>query len=250
MTKTITDRIIGAFCECHDESKLWTHVAEDPGAFRRAIEHVLAMSRPLLASLTHEEIDLVSRVVAADRDDRLELRFGARGTRLIDDQDAKVTPVHQSVLGKIERSLDRQLAPLTPQPAPTATDRTPAWELVATDMVENGLRDQFPTAFADMASRDLEGRVKYGVPLTSGNGRDHLFDAYQELLDLVVYLRTELDEAEHRGDLEVPHTAGINRRDIAVTTRMLYGKALEGACLVRNLLDTRAKVDAAGTTGA
>lgn len=41
---------------------------------------------------------------------------------------------------------------------------------------------------ADMLERDRVGRERYGVPLTVWNGRDALADAYQELLDAVVYL--------------------------------------------------------------
>lgn len=38
------------------------------------------------------------------------------------------------------------------------------------------------------------GRQKYGTPLTADNGRDPLVDAYQEALDLVVYLRQAIEE--------------------------------------------------------
>lgn len=47
---------------------------------------------------------------------------------------------------------------------------------------------------ADMKERDQVGRERYGVPLTSKNGRDALVDAYQEQLDFVVYMRTWLDD--------------------------------------------------------
>jgi hypothetical protein len=40
----------------------------------------------------------------------------------------------------------------------------------------------------DMRARDRMGRERYGVPLTADNGRNHLVDAYQESLDLLVYL--------------------------------------------------------------
>jgi hypothetical protein len=65
-----------------------------------------------------------------------------------------------------------------PQPAPVPTTATPTWELV----------------IADMRERDQIGRKKYGTPLQPGNGRDSLVDAYQEALDLVVYLRNEIEE--------------------------------------------------------
>lgn len=41
----------------------------------------------------------------------------------------------------------------------------------------------------DMADRDLKGAEKYGTRLQPHNGRDFLLDAYQEALDLAVYLR-------------------------------------------------------------
>lgn len=45
-----------------------------------------------------------------------------------------------------------------------------------------------------MKERDQEGRRKYGTPLQAGNGRDALVDAYQEALDLCVYLRQAIAE--------------------------------------------------------
>jgi NTP pyrophosphatase (non-canonical NTP hydrolase) len=66
-----------------------------------------------------------------------------------------------------------------PEPAPFASNETPTWDLV----------------IQDMRGRDMAGRAKYGVPLQPNNGRDSLVDAYQEGLDLVVYLRNEI---EHR----------------------------------------------------
>lgn len=64
-----------------------------------------------------------------------------------------------------------------PEPAPVQTDETPVWDLV----------------IADMRERDNEGRRKYGTPLQASNGRDHLVDAYQEALDLCVYLRAAIE---------------------------------------------------------
>lgn len=89
------------------------------------------------------------------------------------------------------------------QPAPVARpDRRPAWDLVI-EHVE-GRRAAFSSlrstdalvdrVIADMRDRDAVGRARYSVPLTSGNGRDHLQDAYAEALDMIVYLAAELDE--------------------------------------------------------
>ena len=64
------------------------------------------------------------------------------------------------------------------QPMPRRNNSAPIWELV----------------IADMAERDNVGRERYGVPLQANNGRDALVDAYQEALDLVVYLRQCIEE--------------------------------------------------------
>lgn len=70
----------------------------------------------------------------------------------------------------------------TEQPIPVPNDSVPIWELV----------------IADMKDRDSIGRQRYGTPLQANNGRDALLDAYQEALDLVVYLRQEIEERKTR----------------------------------------------------
>ena len=64
------------------------------------------------------------------------------------------------------------------QPDPTPNDGTPIWDLV----------------IADMRARDALGRKRYGVPLQANNGRDALWDAYYEALDLAAYLRQAIEE--------------------------------------------------------
>ena len=64
------------------------------------------------------------------------------------------------------------------EPSPLSNDSIPIWELVTTDM----------------KARDSFGRRKYGTPLQSNNGRNALIDAYQECLDLAVYLRQAIEE--------------------------------------------------------
>lgn len=68
------------------------------------------------------------------------------------------------------------------QPAPTPNEGRPVWDLVIEDMQE----------------RDRVGRERYGTPLQTNNGRDALVDAYQEALDLVVYLRQAIAERDAR----------------------------------------------------
>lgn len=47
---------------------------------------------------------------------------------------------------------------------------------------------------ADLTNRALEGKEKYGEPLKAHNGRNALWDAYQEALDLTMYLRQLIQE--------------------------------------------------------
>lgn len=51
-------------------------------------------------------------------------------------------------------------------------------------------------AEAALAERKAYGLNKYGVVLHRDNGRAHSMDAEDEVLDLVVYLRTWIDSAE------------------------------------------------------
>jgi hypothetical protein len=69
------------------------------------------------------------------------------------------------------------------QPKPKPNDKRPTWELVIEDMRE----------------RDRLGRQQYGTPLQPHNGRDSLVDAYQESLDLCVYLKNAIEERNQYG---------------------------------------------------
>ena len=83
-------------------------------------------------------------------------------------------------------------------------DRRPTWEIVIA-YVEQLVRDSthislgigenvLPLVIVDMHARDSFGLQHYGIPLTSGDGRDHLVEAYEEMLDASVYLTNALDE--------------------------------------------------------
>ena len=56
----------------------------------------------------------------------------------------------------------------------------------------------------DMEDRKTMGLAKYGTILQAHNGRDPLIDAYQEVLDLAMYLRQEIEE---RKKSCLPHTS-------------------------------------------
>ena len=89
------------------------------------------------------------------------------------------------------------------QPAPIPNDSTPVWDLVK----------------ADMEARDRVGRDRYGTPLQLGNGRDHLLDLYQELLDAVVYVRAQI-ELRNRA---LPEQPASIRRAIEQAHNYLHG---------------------------
>jgi hypothetical protein len=67
----------------------------------------------------------------------------------------------------------------TPQPAPT-----------------DGQYVVLPYVLQDLEDRAEMGKEKYGTYLQTHNGRSALLDAYQEALDLVMYLRQALLELE------------------------------------------------------
>lgn len=60
----------------------------------------------------------------------------------------------------------------------------------------NSLPAVWDLVLADINERDLIGQQKYNTRLQPHNGRDVLKDAYQEALDLVVYLRQAIYERD------------------------------------------------------
>jgi len=50
---------------------------------------------------------------------------------------------------------------------------------------------------ADIRERAETGKQKYGTYLQANNGRNALWDAYQEAIDLVMYLRQRIIEEEN-----------------------------------------------------
>ena len=62
----------------------------------------------------------------------------------------------------------------------------------------NDLPAVWPLVISDMRLRNNLGRERYGTPLQPFNGRDALMDAYEESLDLCVYLRQVIYERDGR----------------------------------------------------
>jgi hypothetical protein len=55
-------------------------------------------------------------------------------------------------------------------------------------------REILPLVIADLVQRTEKGIATYGEPLRADNGRDALRDAYEEELDLAMYLRQAMEE--------------------------------------------------------
>lgn len=68
--------------------------------------------------------------------------------------------------------------PATDQPLPRPNDFSHVHDQVSMDLIR----------------RKLLGTTKYGTPLQPHNGRNALQDAYEEALDLAVYLKQRLME--------------------------------------------------------
>ena len=66
------------------------------------------------------------------------------------------------------------------EPDPIHNENPAIWDLVVQDMID----------------KDRAGSEKYGTRLQGFNGRSALRDAYQEVLDLAVYLRQRIWEEE------------------------------------------------------
>lgn len=61
---------------------------------------------------------------------------------------------------------------------------------------KRGVMDITELVRQDLNTRKAFGMKKYGMPLQSHNGRDPLVDAYQEAMDLTLYLKQAITERD------------------------------------------------------
>ena len=87
------------------------------------------------------------------------------------------------------------------QPAPIPNESPAIVDLLIVDVVMEDGWSVGEAVIADLRARKHVGIERYGVALQAFNGRDMGLDAYEEALDLAVYLRGEL--AESPGDLNI-----------------------------------------------
>lgn len=77
-----------------------------------------------------------------------------------------------------------------------------------------------PLVLADLHARDALGRKKYGTTLCAKNGRDPLRDAYEEALDMAMYLRQAIEERDGGETQPAESTPPLTPSQIALA-RML-----------------------------
>lgn len=133
------------------------------------------------------------------------------------------------------------------QPPPTPSSHPASWDLVLADINALEARGATPGAMQwasdqasvalvdirdDIAARDLIGLERYGVRLAHGNGRDHLVDAYQEALDFVVYLRTEIYKMRLGADHNPPSSEEF-------TLHLIFRRMLDDLVALRIILSRR-----------
>lgn len=102
------------------------------------------------------------------------------------------------------------------QPRPVESNHPASWDTVIRDLEKGYSGPAIDVVFADIVNRDLTGLRKYGTRLKPHNGRDSLLDAYEEALDLTVYLKNA-------------HSEGA-------PVYMLYREALRMAISIREIM--------------
>lgn len=73
-------------------------------------------------------------------------------------------------------------------------------------------RDVLPLVVEDLHARVAKGTAEYGEPLRTFNGRDALRDAYEEALDLALYLRQAIEEREPETPVASASISGLTRK--------------------------------------
>lgn len=94
-----------------------------------------------------------------------------------------------------------------PEPAPKPNGNPHLWSLVIRDMLD----------------RNSAGVEKYGTALQAGNGRDALMDAYQEALDLCVYLRQAIEERCGMAAKTEPWQSAVPAQDVQRREQAAHG---------------------------
>lgn len=89
-----------------------------------------------------------------------------------------------------------------------------------------GARSSHDLVIEDMERRKGFGLVKYGTLLQHDSGRNHLLDAYEEVLDLAVYLRSQIEHERALAGTELASATTDLYVARADPLRLLFGPRL------------------------
>lgn len=114
-----------------------------------------------------------------------------------------------------------------PEPPPVPQDGQPsAHDLVVHDLLTRAVGHSLEivsAVVADMRERKEMGLRKYNTILQPHNGRDSVVDAYQESLDLMAYLRNELEKRSSEPSLSLTRAY-----QYAINVALLLRREIEG----------------------
>lgn len=106
------------------------------------------------------------------------------------------------------------------EPNPIPNKEVETWEEVIKDYTvrEDWYPPEKKETFQEeiiqlMRDRNEFGKKKYGTPIQAHNGRDNLTDAFQEMLDAVVYLKNQLLEKED-DEMSVIYTMALTLLEV------------------------------------
>lgn len=102
----------------------------------------------------------------------------------------------ESAMASIDRALGTRLRPLEGASRGSPAKRVARAHATAVQPapIPNGKPAIADLVIADVRARQELGQRRYGTDLQASNGRDALVDAYQEAIDLAMYLRQLLEE--------------------------------------------------------
>ena len=128
------------------------------------------------------------------------------------------------------------------QPPPVVNENPAVWDLVLNDLAHStcehpGQKMSMDLLIEDIKKRDQVGLQRYGTRLQAFNGRNALQDAYEEMLDAVVYLRQTLQEMVQTQALIITPKGEARRK----TIETLYGQTLQMSMMTKFMLYTLEK---------
>lgn len=183
-----------------------------PGPEMTGLPPTQAITREYLAGVRRRRYEVKAKLSAlAHRDRRLAetLLAVCEDLQILGDA-AETAARNASARAQAEQVIDQLEAEVAAAEATEALRAEQAWGQPAP--VPNDGASMHDLVIADMASRKAFGLAKYGTPLQIGNGRDGLQDAYEEALDLIVYLRQEIEERRQRAAGKASRAAAVAER--------------------------------------